>query len=187
MAKRERVALWRMWQEATWDGLRLLRSTATQRRVKKERLSVNVNDAFPSNYIKASDLGDKKVAVVIDRVEMETLGRGRDAETKPVVYFENKQKGLVLNKTNAKRIIEIVGSAESDEWSGHTVVLYATETEFGGDTVSCVRILAPPKARQTTPTKPAPPKPKPAPAQESAREPGADEGEFQADDSDVPF
>lgn len=136
---------------------------------------MNVNDAFPSNYIKASDLGDKKVLVTIDRVEMESLGRGADKETKPVLYFEGKQKGLVLNKTNSKKIHDIVGSWEDSDWQGHQVVIYATETEFGGDTVSCIRILPPPKNGG----KPAAPKPAPKP------EPPAED--FQASDDDVPF
>jgi hypothetical protein len=150
-----------------------LRQKASARTHESEAV-VNVNDAFPSNYIKASDLGDKKILVTIARVEMETLGRGKDAEQKPVVYFEGKNKGLVLNKTNSKKIHDIIGSWEDSDWTGHQIVIYATETEFGGDTVSCVRVLPPPKNGGKAPAKPAPPPPPPA-------------EEFQASDDDVPF
>lgn len=171
VVRRERVALRCLWEAATRDYMRYLQHK-TPKGAKKERPSVNVNDAFPSNYIKASDLGDKKVLVTMDRVEMEALGRGADKETKPVLYFEGKQKGLVLNKTNSKKIHDITGSWEDSDWAGHQIVLYATETEFGGDTVSCIRILPPPKNAQAAPK----PKPTPPPAED-----------FQVNDDDVPF
>lgn len=117
----------------------------------------NINDAFPSNYLKASDLQGKEALVTIDRVEFEAVGRER--EMKAVVYFQGKQKGIVLNKTNAKKIIEISGSALTEEWHGTQIKIYPTETEFGGETVDCIRIK--PVGRSVmgrmTPTPPAKP------------------------------
>ena len=98
----------------------------------------NVNDYFPSSYLKASDLQGREVIVVIDRVDFEAVGR--DREMKAVLYFHGKQKGIVLNKTNAKKIIEISGSALTEEWKGTSIKIYPTETEFGGETVDCIRI-----------------------------------------------
>ena len=99
---------------------------------------MNIDSAFPSNYLKASDLGDKKPVVTIDRVEVEPIGR--DKEMKPVIYFQGKEKGLVLNKTNAKKIAELTGSKDTEDWAGCQVTIYATETEFGGETVECIRV-----------------------------------------------
>ncbi len=101
---------------------------------------MNIDSAFPSNYLKASDLGDKSPLVTIDRVEVEPIGR--DKEIKPVIYFQGKEKGLVLNKTNAKKIAELAGSKDTEDWAGCQVRIYATETEFGGETVECIRIKA---------------------------------------------
>lgn len=117
----------------------------------------NINDAFPSNYLKASDLGGRSVVVTIDRVEFEQVGR--ELENKAVIYFIGKHKGVILNKTNARKIVEIAGSALTEEWNGVAVVLYPTETEFGGETVECIRIKAVQKARmqQMTPKPPPPP------------------------------
>lgn len=98
----------------------------------------NINDAFPKNYLKASDLQGRQAVVTINRVEFEPVGRER--EMKAVLYFVGKQKGMVLNKTNAKKITDIVRSALTEEWAGHAIVLYPTETEFGGETVECIRI-----------------------------------------------
>lgn len=98
----------------------------------------NINDSFPSNYLKASNLQGKEIVVTIDRVDFEAVGRER--EMKAVLYFQGKQKGVVLNKTNAKKIIEIAGSAITEDWNGVQIKIYPTETEFGGETVDCIRI-----------------------------------------------
>ena len=119
---------------------------------------MNIESAFPSNYLKASDLGDKSPVVTIDRIEVEPIGR--DKEIKPVIYFQGKEKGLVLNKTNAKKIAEITSSKDTDDWSGCQIRIYATETEFAGETVECIRVKAPGVA-----AKPAP-KPKPEPVEQ---------------------
>src|SRR5688572_25965753 len=98
----------------------------------------NINDAFPSKYIKASDLRGSQPVVVIDHVAFEQVGRDKD--TKPVVYFRGKEKGLICNKTNANKIVGIVGSSDTDDWPGHSIRLYATEVEFNGDTVEAIRV-----------------------------------------------
>lgn len=116
----------------------------------------NINDSFPSNYVKASDLKGNQAVVTIDRVEFEPVGR--DKEMKAVVYFVGKSKGVVLNKTNARKITEITGSALTEEWRGHAIVLYPTETEFAGETVECIRIKPVAKSAMSRMT-PAPPPP----------------------------
>lgn len=102
---------------------------------------MNINNAFPSNYLKASDLGENQPVVTIDRVEVEAVGR--DKEMKPVVYFIGKQKGIVLNKTNAKKIADIAGSPNTEDWNGVQVKLYATEVEFAGEQVEAIRVKPP--------------------------------------------
>lgn len=100
----------------------------------------NINDAFPSKYIKASDLRGGQPTVTIDHVAFEQVGRER--ESKPVVYFRGKEKGLVLNKTNANKITSLLGTAETEAWEGRQIRLYGTEVEFGGETVEGIRVKA---------------------------------------------
>jgi len=102
---------------------------------------MNIHDAFPSMYLKASDLGDAQPVASIDRVEMEPVGRQK--EMKPVVYFLGKTKGMVLNKTNSKKIADIAGTPDTDEWHGVQVKLYATEVDFQGETVEAIRVKSP--------------------------------------------
>jgi hypothetical protein len=118
----------------------------------------NINDAFPSAYIKASDLQGKSVIVTINRIEFEPVGQKR--EMKPILYFDNKDKGLVLNKTNANKIISITGSSDTEDWAGQSIIIYPTETSFQGDTVECVRVKsAPANGRKAVPVPVADPAP----------------------------
>jgi hypothetical protein len=131
----------------------------------------NINDAFPSPYLKAGDLQGREVTVTIIKVGFEAVGQER--EMKAILYFAGKQKGVVLNKTNARKITEIAGSAVTEDWRGVQVALYPTETEFGGKMVDCIRVKAVGKAA----LRPSP-APKPAPVPEPV---------IQIHDDDIPF
>ncbi len=109
----------------------------------------DINDAFPSRYIKASDLKGTQPIVTMDRVEYEEIGQGSSKDRKPILYFLAKTKGLVLNKTNANKIIEIAGSPVTEEWHGVQIQLFATHVEFQGDTVEAIRVRAPKTAKAT--------------------------------------
>lgn len=102
---------------------------------------MNINTAFPSKYLKASDLNDTTINVTIADIKIEQVGQDRD--TKPVAYFKGKTKGLVLNKTNSRKIANIAGSPETDDWVGVAIAIFPTETEFAGETVECIRVKSP--------------------------------------------
>lgn len=105
---------------------------------------MNINDAFPSNYLKAADLQGHTVSVVIDRVERENIGKN---EMKLILYFQNKQKGMVLNKTNARNIAALYGD-DTDDWPGHQLILFEAMVDFQGKTVPALRVRGPqPKDR----------------------------------------
>ena len=97
---------------------------------------MKLNDMFPSNYLKTEDLQGKRVKVTIYETKRERIVD----DEKPVVYFREKKKGLVLNVTNGKMIKSIAGSDESDDWEGAQIVLYATEVDFRGERVPAIRI-----------------------------------------------
>lgn len=141
----------------------------------------NIHDAFPSNYLKASDLKGSQPVVTIDRVEFEPVGRQK--EMKPILYLSGKEKGIVLNKTNANNIANLAGTAETEEWQGVRIRLYATHVEFQGETVEAIRVkAAPPQAQAQTRTPP------PAPRQAAPPPPPADEPPMEPlTDDDIPF
>lgn len=120
----------------------------------------NIQDAFPSNYLKASDLKGQQPIVTIDRVEFEPVGRTK--EMKPILYFVGKEKGIVLNKTNANNVANLAGTTMTEEWTGVRIRLYSTHVEFQGESVEAIRIKAAPpqpsgSAAQARPHAPAPP------------------------------
>jgi hypothetical protein len=100
----------------------------------------NINDQFPSKYLRASDFDEEGAIVTIASVRQETMKNrdGRD-EIKPILFFREHEQGLVLNKTNAKKISTLLKSEDTDDWVDAQVRIYATETQFGADTVACLR------------------------------------------------
>lgn len=130
---------------------------------------MNINTAFPSKYLKADDC-DEDVIVTITKVTMEDIGQGGKKESKPIVFFKEVTKGLVLNKTNAKMIAKMAGDDDTDHWTGVKVRLIATEVEFQGDLVMAIRVRSVSKPKVS----------KPAPAND-----GLDAPDF--DDNEPPF
>ena len=107
---------------------------------------MNIEESFPSKYLKAADLKNGKVTVKMDRVEHETLGD----DTKVILYFQGKEKGLVLNVTNKNMIVDTYGP-ETDDWFGQPIVLYEAMVQYQSKMVPAIRIMGPPKARPAKP------------------------------------
>jgi len=105
---------------------------------------MRVSEAFPSssNYLKASDLQGRQLAVTMSKVEREKIGN--EPEPKNVLYFRGKEKGLVLNITNANLISEIYGD-EMDNWSGGEIILFEDRVAFQGKIVPAIRVRAVPR------------------------------------------
>jgi hypothetical protein len=102
--------------------------------------------AFPSKYLKAADLHDRQVQAVMQNVMMEDIG---EADPKPILYFQNVPKGLVLNKTNAK-VIALGYGQETDAWRDMPLILFPCMVDFRGEPVEAIRVKLLP-ARQGGP------------------------------------
>ena len=103
---------------------------------------MNIQEAFPSKYIKAADLQDQNVRVIMDHIQFEDIG---DGDQKPVLYFRGKDKGMVVNKTNANNISMVYGD-ETDDWTGKEIILYPTMVDYQGRSVPAIRVR-PPQAK----------------------------------------
>jgi hypothetical protein len=77
---------------------------------------------FLSNFLKVADV-KKAQTVTISDVKAQELGQGDDKEKKLVLYFEELDQGLVLNKGSIALLVEECGE-ESDEWIGEQFELY---------------------------------------------------------------
>ena len=98
-----------------------------------------VSQLFPSKFVAAGDLPAAGVEVQIEKWAFEKVGI--EQEQRPILFFLGKQKGMVLNVTNANRIAEMYGT-EVDAWCGKTIHIYPSETDFAGKTVPCIRVRA---------------------------------------------
>lgn len=147
----------------------------------------NINEMQNSNYLKASDFDLKGTTLTIRTVQEETLGSGKDAKDKWVIYFEEQEKGLVLNVTNMNMIAELHGD-ETDDWEGKQVVLYRTKAEYQGKRVDAVRVKdeVPVVARKGKPTAAPASKAKAAPVKTRGGK-TQNEDEDEADEDDVPY
>lgn len=114
---------------------------------------MKISSAFPSTYLKASDLQGRRVKVQMSHVNMEDLG----GDLKPILFFVGKDKGLVLNKTNTNAIVAVYGD-DTDNWHGNTIELYEAQVDFQGRTVAAIRVHVP-RIAQTAISQPARPTP----------------------------
>jgi hypothetical protein len=96
-----------------------------------------------SKFMNAGDFPQEK-ALRIKGVTVETMpSRSSGQEQKPVLWFTNHKKGLVLNKTNNRTIRGAYGD-DMETWAGKIVVVYPTQAEMGGKLVPALRVRIPP-------------------------------------------
>lgn len=95
---------------------------------------MKISSAFPTKYLKATDLQGKQATVLMSHVAMETIGD----DERPVLYFRGKEKGLVLNKTNGNAIAHVFGD-DTENWRDGEIVLFETMVDFQGKAMAAIR------------------------------------------------
>ena len=98
---------------------------------------MDANELLQSKYLKASDLKGKRVTVTVKSVEEAVLGDKK--ERKLILFFEGKEKGMVVNKTNMRVIMGACGS-ETENWIGAKLALESRIVEFQGTPTDALRI-----------------------------------------------
>src|SRR5215468_4044591 len=106
-------------------------------RINSKEHSMRANEAFPSKYLKSSDVKERPRVAVISHLAKEKIGKGPDAEEKWVLYFEDC-KPLVLNRTNWDALEEAFG--DSDDWPGHKTKIKCARTKYKGEPVDGIRL-----------------------------------------------
>ncbi len=146
---------------------------------------MNVNQLRQSRYLTRADVG-KGVLLTIRQVIQEDVSMESEPERlRWVMYFNEAEKGVVLNSTNGQIIAQFLGSDETEAWTGQKVVLFDDPTiAFGGKVVGGIRARAP-RNQPAAPPAAARPVFKPQPQQTNLP------AEFQTGpetgDSDQPF
>jgi len=116
---------------------------------------MRIDKTFTSKWLRAADLEDMEdeqthtAVVTISHVAMEDVGG--EGDQKPVLYFKGIDAGLVLNKTNANTLMDLLGK-ETDDWDGKAVGLFTQEVDFQGKQVLAIRVrMKLPKAPRPAP------------------------------------
>ena len=113
---------------------------------QKEPNEMAIMSRFPSKFLKGEDI-EAGETVTIKEVRDELVGSPQEA--KPVVYLHEHNKGVVLNKTNAKALVKDLGDDEK-VWPGRKIVLTTVPTRNPqtGEDIDAIRMQAVPAERK---------------------------------------
>ena len=81
-------------------------------------------------WLKADDLKGRTVDLEITDVEVVTFGSDEAKDHKLGLFFKGREKGIVSNRTNTKRLIEAFG-AETVGWKGKKIRASQNHTPLG--------------------------------------------------------
>ena len=101
----------------------------------------NINTMTPSKYLKKGDVDENGTVATIKGLALEEIGGEGNKESKWVMYFNEFEKPLVMNKTNLDRAAHIIGSEETDDWIGKQVnVFFDPYVEYMGEMKGGIRL-----------------------------------------------
>ena len=90
-------------------------------------------------WLKAADLQGRKHRVTVGSIEALEFEKDGKKTKKLGLTLVGKQKGLVLNMTNAKIVSAQLGD-DIELWTGKTISIYPGQTKFGQDMVDCIMV-----------------------------------------------
>lgn len=129
-------------------------ATAAEIRLEKA-MGIKFGDVYgkkdDGGLLAASDVPDgKEIKVTVKELDTITFPPrdDRPEETKILMTFVGKDKGMALNKTNAGRMTDTFGD-DTDNWVGQEIVIYKESTEFGGKPTMGLRLRVPGQVEDT--------------------------------------
>lgn len=113
-----------------------------------------VKDMIQSKFLRKEDFDEDQVCTIKD-CRLENVGKEDDQEQRWVLYFRERDKGMVLNVTTI-RVLEQAYGGDSDHWVGNKVMVYVDpNVSFGGKVVGGLRLRTPKKQAAKAPPPPA--------------------------------
>lgn len=104
----------------------------------EEPMNIYSTDLF--KYLAGDMIGQNQVTLTITAVSLEKMNSGRGGEqVKPCLHFQERDKVMVLNKTNAAAIAKELGP-ETDNWRGGRVTLSAPMIDAFGKQARSIRV-----------------------------------------------
>ena len=99
-------------------------------------MAETVDESFPSKFLKAEDLKGNQLPVTVVAVQDEEITSGK---IKPVMYCQEVIKGIVLCKTNARKLAVVFGTGKYADWKGKTALMYSALVPYQGSEVPAIR------------------------------------------------
>ena len=104
-----------------------------------------LSDALQSRYLKQSDFPRPEVLTITHAVLENVAPMGQKEDKKYVLFFREKEKGLVLNATNNVWLTKQFGD-DIDNLTDHKVIAYVNpDIEYGRQRVGGIRLREVPK------------------------------------------
>jgi hypothetical protein len=115
-----------------------------------------ISEMHPSKWLSAGDLDDQDVIVTVSGCTQENMGnsdRGDD-EYKWILWFEELDKGMVMNVTRTNVIAKVLMSDNTDDWIGKKITIFPSETIYKGETKATIGVRSkPPRSQKPMPAK----------------------------------
>lgn len=94
------------------------------------------------DYLGAYSLEDRQdIILTIGRVQSETVtGPEGKKEECLVCHWQEREKPMILNSTNAKMIEKLLGTPYIEQWTGHRIQIGVEKVKAFGDIVDALRI-----------------------------------------------
>jgi hypothetical protein len=93
------------------------------------------------NYIGAEILQpNQELKLTIEKVQKEQVKTAEGTQECIVAYFKGGQKGMIINKTNAKIITKVVDTPFIEQWVGKSIIIYAAKVRAFGEMVEALRV-----------------------------------------------
>jgi hypothetical protein len=93
------------------------------------------------NYIGSEILQpNQELKLTIEKVQKEQVKTAEGSQECIVAYFKGGQKGMIINKTNAKIITKVVDTPYIEQWSGKSIIIYAAKVRAFGEMVEALRV-----------------------------------------------
>lgn len=103
---------------------------------------MKISEMLPSSYLKQTDFDENGFIVTIKSIDHKNVARDDEPdEMKWIIYFNEYEKGMVLNSTNINALGKATGSDDTDDWLGREVVVYVDpNVGYAGKTTGGLRI-----------------------------------------------
>ena len=105
---------------------------------------------FDYRFVSAEELKGETTLTIKNVIQDEAFSgkyeKDKDGKRIPimepvtVLKFENAEKGMVLNKTNAKAISTTLKSPFLEDWVGKQITIYPTKVSAFGQEVDAIRV-----------------------------------------------